>query len=170
MWEKIAKEMQLPWRAAEAMHWQIGEIEMASRANVPVFHLANPSAQSSSQPQAQPQVHAYSTPGSIGGTESRRSNSTSPSVTNGTYSSQGNCSSTHSHTLPQMSQPVSPGQATRHNSVSSVAAGTESRNRADSARDTINKSTGNNLEPGHSQVGQRYLSPFTVRATEVESN
>ena len=40
MWEKIAKEMALPWRAAEAMHWQIGEVEMASRANVPVFHLA----------------------------------------------------------------------------------------------------------------------------------
>ncbi|KAK5703011.1 hypothetical protein LTR97_003957 [Elasticomyces elasticus] len=40
MWEKIAKEMQLPWRAAEAMHWQIGEVEMAQRANVPVFHLA----------------------------------------------------------------------------------------------------------------------------------
>lgn len=40
MWEKISKEMQLPWRAAEAMHWQIGEIEMAQRANVPVFHLA----------------------------------------------------------------------------------------------------------------------------------
>lgn len=40
MWEKIAKEMALPWRAAEAMHWQIGEVEMANRANVPVFHLA----------------------------------------------------------------------------------------------------------------------------------
>ena len=40
MWEKISKEMQLPWRAAEAMHWQIGEVEMAQRANVPVFHLA----------------------------------------------------------------------------------------------------------------------------------
>ncbi|KAF2206955.1 hypothetical protein CERZMDRAFT_3729, partial [Cercospora zeae-maydis SCOH1-5] len=37
MWEKISKEMQLPWRAAEAMHWQIGEVEMAQRANVPVF-------------------------------------------------------------------------------------------------------------------------------------
>ena len=41
MWEKIAKEMQLPWRAAEAMHWHIGEVEMANRANVPVFHLAS---------------------------------------------------------------------------------------------------------------------------------
>ncbi|KAI6899928.1 hypothetical protein KC318_g8673 [Hortaea werneckii] len=40
MWEKIAKEMRLPWRAVEAMHWQIGEVEMAQRANVLVFHLA----------------------------------------------------------------------------------------------------------------------------------
>ena len=40
MWEKIAKEMQIPWRAAENMHWQMGEIDMAQRANVPVFGLA----------------------------------------------------------------------------------------------------------------------------------
>ena len=33
--------MQLPWRAAEAMHWRIGQAEMAQRANVPVFHLAD---------------------------------------------------------------------------------------------------------------------------------
>ena len=36
----IAKEMQIPWRAAENMHWQMGEIDIAQRANVPVFHLA----------------------------------------------------------------------------------------------------------------------------------
>ena len=40
MWEKIAKEMHITWRAAENMHWQMGEIDMAQRANVPVFHLA----------------------------------------------------------------------------------------------------------------------------------
>jgi hypothetical protein len=33
----IAKEMALPWRAVEAMHWQMGQEDMASRANVPVF-------------------------------------------------------------------------------------------------------------------------------------
>lgn len=49
MWEKISKEMQLPWRAAEAMHWQIGEVEMAQRANVPVFHLAGPQSLASAQ-------------------------------------------------------------------------------------------------------------------------
>ncbi|KAK6430112.1 hypothetical protein LTR95_013736 [Oleoguttula sp. CCFEE 5521] len=48
MWEKISKEMALPWRAAEAMHWQIGEIEMAQRANVPVFHLAGQALSASS--------------------------------------------------------------------------------------------------------------------------
>ena len=49
MWEKISKEMQLPWRAAEAMHWQIGEVEMAQRANVPVFHLAGQHATQGSE-------------------------------------------------------------------------------------------------------------------------
>jgi hypothetical protein len=33
----IAKEMGLPWRAVEAMHWQMGCEDMASRANVSVF-------------------------------------------------------------------------------------------------------------------------------------
>jgi hypothetical protein len=33
----IAKEMSLPWRAVESMHWQMGAEEMAQRANVAVF-------------------------------------------------------------------------------------------------------------------------------------
>ncbi|KAI5819045.1 hypothetical protein BZA77DRAFT_242325 [Pyronema omphalodes] len=37
MWTTIAKEMEIPWRAAEAMHWQMGEIEMANRAGVVPF-------------------------------------------------------------------------------------------------------------------------------------
>jgi hypothetical protein len=41
MWSKIAEEMILPWRAAEAMHWQIGELEMARRAGVTAFSLSN---------------------------------------------------------------------------------------------------------------------------------
>ncbi|KAL3263377.1 hypothetical protein ABHI18_001846 [Aspergillus niger] len=28
MWSKVAEEMAIPWRAAEAMHWQLGEQEM----------------------------------------------------------------------------------------------------------------------------------------------
>jgi hypothetical protein len=29
MWSKVAEEMAVPWRAAEAMHWQLGEADMA---------------------------------------------------------------------------------------------------------------------------------------------
>ena len=39
MWAKVAEEMQVPWRAAEAMHWQLGEVEMARRAGVVPFSL-----------------------------------------------------------------------------------------------------------------------------------
>ena len=40
----IAKEMGLPWRAVESMHWTMGPEDMAARANVPVFqsHVAGP--------------------------------------------------------------------------------------------------------------------------------
>jgi len=41
MWSKIAEEMAIPWRAAEAMHWQIGEQEMARRAGVVPFSLSS---------------------------------------------------------------------------------------------------------------------------------
>ena len=39
MWAKVAEEMAIPWRAAEAMHWQLGEQEMARRAGVTPFSL-----------------------------------------------------------------------------------------------------------------------------------
>ena len=39
MWAKVAEEMQVPWRAAEAMHWQLGEADMARRAGVIPFSL-----------------------------------------------------------------------------------------------------------------------------------
>lgn len=45
MWNKIAKEMNVPWRTVEAMHWKIGQEEMHNRANAPVFQL-HPSAHS----------------------------------------------------------------------------------------------------------------------------
>ncbi|TKX19494.1 Myb-like DNA-binding domain-containing protein 8 [Elsinoe australis] len=79
MWEKIAKEMALPWRAAEAMHWQIGEVEMASRANVPVFHLAG---YSPSQP-SQGYQGASATP--LSGSERRSDGSASPHSNSDTY-------------------------------------------------------------------------------------
>jgi len=37
MWAMIAKEMEIPWRAAEAMHWQLRELDMADRAGVVPF-------------------------------------------------------------------------------------------------------------------------------------
>lgn len=41
MWAKVAEEMSMPWRAAEAMHWQLGEQDMRRRAGVTVpFALA----------------------------------------------------------------------------------------------------------------------------------
>lgn len=40
MWAKVAEELAVPWRAAEAMHWQLGEAEMARRAGVVPFSLA----------------------------------------------------------------------------------------------------------------------------------
>jgi len=33
----IATEMGIPWRSAEAMHWQLGEVDMARRAGVVPF-------------------------------------------------------------------------------------------------------------------------------------
>ncbi|TAQ85146.1 hypothetical protein B7494_g6536 [Chlorociboria aeruginascens] len=41
MWSKVAEEMAVPWRAAEAMHWQLGESDMARRAGVVPFSLSN---------------------------------------------------------------------------------------------------------------------------------
>ena len=44
MWARIAEEMQVPWRTAEAMHWHIGETDMARRAGVVPFSLISVSA------------------------------------------------------------------------------------------------------------------------------
>ena len=40
MWAPVALELGIPWRAAEAMHWQLGEADMARRAGVVPFSLA----------------------------------------------------------------------------------------------------------------------------------
>ncbi|MCJ1321503.1 hypothetical protein MMC15_006848 [Xylographa vitiligo] len=44
-------ELGVPWRAAEYIHWQLGETEMARRAGVVPFSMASTSS-SSSQPSA----------------------------------------------------------------------------------------------------------------------
>lgn len=45
MWTPIASELQVPWRAVEAMHWSMGEHEMARRANVVPFSLSTPNTE-----------------------------------------------------------------------------------------------------------------------------
>lgn len=49
MWAKVAEELQVPWRAAEAMHWQLGESDMARRAGVVPFSLASGNVESASR-------------------------------------------------------------------------------------------------------------------------
>ena len=125
MWEKISKEMQLPWRAAEAMHWQIGEVEMAQRANVPVFHLAGQGATSHQHSSSMSEI---------------RASSTSPPSATGPPSTA-SYPHTHNHSLPQIQpvlpQPLSPVQSRlRRNSAGPSPSGIYSspRHRADSAR------------------------------------
>ena len=179
MWEKIAKEMALPWRAAEAMHWQIGEVEMASRANVPVFHLAGSASQSQSQSQtnasrAQHYYSASSSTSASAGPGEPRSNTTSPTTsTHGHYQLPYTFSQqTHSHTLPQMiqSHPLSPGSArSRRNSATSLN-GADIRTRADSARDSVIPQPRTTLEPNRQHIHKRYVSPFADKVSDSEMN
>ena len=55
MWGPLAAELSIPWRAAEAMHWQLGEADMARRAGVAPFTLA-----AASSAPAMPPTHAQS--------------------------------------------------------------------------------------------------------------
>jgi hypothetical protein len=127
MWEKISKEMALPWRAAEAMHWQIGEVEMAQRANVPVFHLAG-QQNSATSGAAAADNRSSTSPGSV---------SSCPAHGYG-YSH----AHTHNHSLPQASHPthtssISPEQVRmirRNSGASSPGASSLLRHRSDSAR------------------------------------
>jgi hypothetical protein len=50
MWSKVAEELVIPWRAVEAMHWRLGEQEMAHRAGVVPFSSSIPSAEGTLSP------------------------------------------------------------------------------------------------------------------------
>ncbi|KAL9097080.1 MAG: hypothetical protein Q9163_006389 [Psora crenata] len=41
LWQPIATELNVPWRAAEAMHWILGEREIARRANTVPFSIVS---------------------------------------------------------------------------------------------------------------------------------
>lgn len=70
MWSKIAEEMAIPWRAAEAMHWQIGEHDMARRAGVTPFSLTLTNTNNGSTHNN----HGSSTSSSTGGNPSIQQN------------------------------------------------------------------------------------------------
>ncbi|KAL9000249.1 MAG: hypothetical protein Q9188_005719 [Gyalolechia gomerana] len=38
MWEGISKELQIPWRAVEDMHWVMGQVDMANLAGARLLH------------------------------------------------------------------------------------------------------------------------------------
>ncbi|RYN65005.1 hypothetical protein AA0119_g11531 [Alternaria tenuissima] len=54
MWKQVATQMNIPWRSAEWMHWQLGEQEMGARAKAPVLqpHPSTNSTGMSSSAQA----------------------------------------------------------------------------------------------------------------------
>ena len=74
MWAPLAAELNVPWRAAEAMHWQLGETDMARRAGVTPFSLASGPSSMTGQGHgpgsrlAGPIVPGYQVGGSIGTT------------------------------------------------------------------------------------------------------
>jgi len=76
MWEMVASELGLPWRAVEAMHWQMGAEDMAARANERVFQ---PQSSSSNKiPRSPPSGSSggeTSSPMQANPPRSRRSNS-----------------------------------------------------------------------------------------------
>ncbi|KAI4850120.1 hypothetical protein E4T44_02933 [Aureobasidium sp. EXF-8845] len=178
MWEKIAKEMALPWRAAEAMHWQIGEVGMASRANVPVFHLAGSASQSQSQSltnasRAQHYYSASSSTSASAGSGEPRSNITSPTSAHSHYQLPYTfAQQTHNHTLQQMvqPQPLSPGSARSHRTSAASLNGADVRNRADSVRDSVIPQPRSALEPNRQQNQKRYVPLFADMVSDNELN
>ena len=45
LWSPLATELGVPWRAAEAMHWALGQKDMAQRAGVEPFSMSEATAQ-----------------------------------------------------------------------------------------------------------------------------
>ncbi|KAJ3499503.1 hypothetical protein NLG97_g292 [Lecanicillium saksenae] len=58
MWAKVAEELQVPWRAVEAMHWKLGEFEMADRAGATPFRFATTSTGAADQRPSQTELQS----------------------------------------------------------------------------------------------------------------
>ncbi len=95
MWAKVAEEMAVPWRAAEAMHWQLGEADMARRAGVVPFSLSNvtmdaPPGHRTSPTRGHAHNQSHGSHGSSGSASSRYSRpDTANSSSNGMRGSTG---------------------------------------------------------------------------------
>lgn len=155
MWEKIAKEMALPWRAAEAMHWQIGEIEMASRANVPVFHLAG---YSPSQPTQSYSNAANTTPLSGSG---RSEESASPRSTTEGYPPMQSHPDPSREAAARMEHQMRVPERPLHRKASEEAEDSGFGRRSPMplpSHDSITNSLGRERE--ESAAPKQYLSPF----------
>ena len=119
MWSKVAEEMAVPWRAAEAMHWQLGEADMARRAGVVPFSLSSvtvdtppPGRRSSpTRGHAHSQSHSSVISGSGSSSGSRYSRSTtshSHSNSRGSASSAGRTIVARRDSTPRSVPPPSP--------------------------------------------------------------
>lgn len=62
MWAKVAEELAVPWRAAEAMHWQLGETDVARRAGTVPFSFAVSASVESGQRSASTRANLPSRP------------------------------------------------------------------------------------------------------------
>ncbi|KAL8718606.1 MAG: hypothetical protein Q9225_004269 [Loekoesia sp. 1 TL-2023] len=60
MWEGISKELQIPWRAVEDMHWVIGQVDMANLAGARLLH---PDRASDDQAPTSPPMQSVFPPG-----------------------------------------------------------------------------------------------------------
>ncbi|KAK4097761.1 hypothetical protein N658DRAFT_488936 [Parathielavia hyrcaniae] len=65
MWAKLAQELEVPWRAAEAMHWQLGEADLARRAGAPLAApeapISSPTTHHTGQPRGFDRPHDHFT-------------------------------------------------------------------------------------------------------------
>ena len=120
MWSKVAEEMAVPWRAAEAMHWQLGEADMARRAGVVPFSLSSvtldapPPGHRSSPTRGHSHSQSHSSAISGSGSSSSRfsrpttAHSTSSSARGGTGGSSARTIAARRDSTPRSVPPASP--------------------------------------------------------------
>ncbi|OAX80973.1 hypothetical protein ACJ72_04693 [Emergomyces africanus] len=124
MWAKIAAEMFVPWRAAEAMHWQLGEHEMARRAGVLPFLLTQPTPE---PPPKLRRVNNTAAPRSRRDSAVRGSSQLLPSVAELTAGIPAYASTQPCDHYPKMKSPKSPSDQRGGHPGSRSGGGTRSK-------------------------------------------